>query len=61
MVRYEIESTMESAIEITPAMMEKGVRAFRANQTDDPNEQQVRRTVTEIFAAMARVSCQKEG
>jgi hypothetical protein len=42
-------------IEVTPAMIEAGVSAFRANETEDPNPRQVRLAVTEIFEAMSLV------
>jgi hypothetical protein len=46
--------------EITPEMIEAGVKEFRANETDFPNERQAREAVMEIFAAMSRVARRRQ-
>ncbi len=47
-------------IEITSEMLEMGMQAFRANETDSPNRRQVREAVVEIFVAMSQVACRRQ-
>ena len=44
-------------IEVTPAMIDAGVRKLYANMTDDPNPADAREAVRDIFTAMVRSSC----
>lgn len=47
------DSSRNSAPEITPAMIDAGLRAFRANDATDPSNQEIKDTVCEIFTAMS--------
>jgi hypothetical protein len=44
------------APEITDAMVEAGVKAFRANETTDPINREIAEAVREIFTAMSLAS-----
>lgn len=47
---------VKSEIEITPEMIDAGVKTFLSNETAYPSQQKVAEAVREIFTAMSRAA-----
>jgi hypothetical protein len=46
----------KTAIQITPQMIDAGIKAFLSNETAYPSRREVAETVHEIFMAMSRAA-----